>query len=216
MPFLPTSRIQAVDWLGCSSLHEIKSGGKTYKIHRGDTHRRTEFSMDGYDDGSLLQAYRYAIDAASLDYYANSEHNYLGGPDVPYHDFLLQQFADNFHVPGRFVPPFAYERSIPYPHGHRNIISAKRRVRPFRISPEEFGRLFPFSSEAVTERCKNPEPVGTTDLYEYLKRHGGIAIAHSAACSGAASRSVSRNLPARAERSAIPCRAGTRDGSRRL
>ncbi len=161
--------------------YEIKSEGKTYKIYRGDTHRHTEFSMDGYNDGSLLQAYRYAIDAASLDYYANSEHNYLGGPDVEYHDFLLQQFADNFHVPGRFVPLFAYERSIPYPHGHRNIIFAKRGVRPFRISREEWGRLFPFSSEEVTDRFKNPEPVGTKDLYEYLKQNDGIAISHTSA-----------------------------------
>ena len=84
--------------------YEIVSGGKTYKIYRGDTHRHTEFSMDGFNDGSLLQAYRYAIDAASLDFYANSEHNYLGGPDVEYHDFLLQQFADCFHLPGSFTP----------------------------------------------------------------------------------------------------------------
>ena len=161
--------------------YEIKSGGKTYKIYRGDTHRHTEFSMDGYNDGSLLQAYRYALDAASLDFYANSEHNYLGGPDVEYHDFLLQQFADSFHLPGRFIPLFAYERSVPYPHGHRNIIFAKRGVRPFRISREEFGRLFPFSTEAVTERFANPEPVGTKDLYQYLKQNDGIAISHTSA-----------------------------------
>ena len=98
--------------------YEIVSGGKTYKIYRGDTHRHTEFSMDGFNDGSLLQAYRYAIDAASLDYYANSEHNFLGGPNVEYHDFLLQQFVDCFHLPGRFTPLFAYERSVRYPNGH--------------------------------------------------------------------------------------------------
>ena len=150
--------------------YEIKSGGNTYKIYRGDTHRHTEFSMDGYNDGSLLQAYRYALDAASLDFYANSEHNYLGGPDVEYHDFLLQQFADNFHLPGRFVPLFAYERSVRYPNGHRNVIFAKRGVRPFRISVEEFGRGFPLSTDEVTKRFANSEPVGTKDLYAYLKK----------------------------------------------
>ena len=162
--------------------YEIVSGGKTYKIYRGDTHRHTEFSMDGFNDGSLLQAYRYAIDAASLDFYANSEHNYLGGPDVEYHDFLLQQFADCFHLPGSFTPLFAYERSVRYPNGHRNIIFAKRGVRPFRISREEFGSpLFPFSSEEVTRRFANPEPVGTKDLYAYLKENDGIAISHTSA-----------------------------------
>ena len=161
--------------------YEIKSGGNTYKIYRGDTHRHTEFSMDGYNDGSLLQAYRYALDAASLDFYANSEHNYLGGPDVEYHDFLLQQFADNFHLPGRFVPLFAYERSVRYPNGHRNVIFAKRGVRPFRISVEEFGRGFPLSTDEVTKRFANPEPVGTKDLYAYLRENDGIAISHTSA-----------------------------------
>ncbi len=161
--------------------YEIKTGGKTYKIYRGDTHRHTEFSMDGFNDGSLLQAYRYALDAASLDFYANSEHNYLGGPDVEYHDFLLQQFADCFHLPGRFAPLFAYERSVRYPNGHRNIIFAKRGVRPFRISVQEFGGGFPFSTEEVTQRFANPEPVGTKDLYAYLKANDGIAISHTSA-----------------------------------
>ena len=161
--------------------YEIQTGGKTYKIYRGDTHRHTEFSMDGYNDGSLLQAYRYALDAASLDFYANSEHNYLGGPDVEYHDFLLQQFADTFHLPGRFAPLFAYERSVRYPNGHRNIIFAKRGVRPFRISVEEFGGGFPFSTKEVTKRFANPEPVGTKDLYAYLKANDGIAISHTSA-----------------------------------
>ena len=35
--------------------YAIESGGKTYHIYRGDTHRHTEFSMDGNNDGSLQQ-----------------------------------------------------------------------------------------------------------------------------------------------------------------
>ncbi|MDE0127797.1 MAG: hypothetical protein OXN97_24785 [Bryobacterales bacterium] len=159
--------------------YRIRSGGRTYAIYRGDTHRHTEFSMDGINDGSLLQAYRYAIDAAALDFYANSEHNYLGGPDDEYVDFLLQQMADNFHLPGSFVPLFAYERSVTFPNGHRNILFAKRGVRPFPISREEFGGSFPFSSDSVTDRYANPEPVGTKELYAYLKENGGISIPHT-------------------------------------
>ena len=163
--------------------YEINSGGKTYKIYRGDTHRHTEFSMDGYNDGSLLQAYRYAIDAASLDFYANSEHNFMGGPDVDYHNWLLQQFVDCFHLPGKFTPLFAYERSVRYPNGHRNIIFAKRGIKPFSISTEEFGGLFSFATEETTKRSANPEPVGTKDLYKYLKENNGIAISHTSATS---------------------------------
>ena len=135
--------------------------------------------MDGINDGSLLQAYRYALDAAGLDFYANSEHNFLGGPDDEYHDFLLQQMADNFHLPGKFVPLFAYERSVTFPNGHRNILFAKRGVRPFRVSRQEFGGGFPFSSDSVTDRYANPEPVGTKDLYAYLKANDGISIPHT-------------------------------------
>ena len=47
--------------------YEIRNDGKTYHIYRGDTHRHSEFSMDGNNDGSLNQSYRYAIDAAQLD-----------------------------------------------------------------------------------------------------------------------------------------------------
>ncbi len=163
--------------------YRIRSGGRTYAIYRGDTHRHTEFSMDGINDGSLLQAYRYAIDAAGLDFYANSEHNYLGGPDDEYTDFLLQQMVDNFHLPGSFVPLFAYERSVTFPNGHRNLLFAKRGVRPFPISREEFGGGFPFSSSSVTDRYANPAPVGTKELYAYLKENGGISIPHTSSTS---------------------------------
>src|SRR5262249_4705420 len=47
--------------------YAIQSGGQTYRIYRGDTHRHTEFSMDGNNDGTLQQTYRYALDAAEMD-----------------------------------------------------------------------------------------------------------------------------------------------------
>ena len=160
--------------------YEIRSGGKTYKIYRGDTHRHTEFSMDGFNDGSLQQAYRYAIDAASLDYYANTEHNFLGGPDVEYHDWLLQQFVEFYDLPGAFTPFFAYERSVRYPNGHRNILFAERGIHPFAISLEEHGLpTFPFATAEATARSANPKSVGTKDLYAYLKKNGGISIPHT-------------------------------------
>src|SRR5262249_59070812 len=69
--------------------YRFQSGGRSYRIHRGDTHRHTEFSMDGNNDGSLADTYRYAMDAASLDYLMVIEHNGHGGPDLPYINFLL-------------------------------------------------------------------------------------------------------------------------------
>ena len=51
-----------------------------YKIYRGDMHRHTEFPMDCNNDGSLLDVYRYAIDAAALDYIDADATTTAGGP----------------------------------------------------------------------------------------------------------------------------------------
>ena len=144
--------------------YEINSEGRTYRIYRGDTHRHTEFSMDGNNDGSLFQTYRYAIDAASLDYLLVSEHNFQGGPDNEYINWLLQQAVDLHSVSGTFQPFYGYERSIRFPDGHRNILLPKRGTPTLPILPEE-------SSHAM----------GAGRLYEYLRGNGGIAISHTSA-----------------------------------
>ncbi len=144
--------------------YEIKSGGKTYKIYRGDTHRHTEFSMDGNNDGSMLDAYRYAMDAASLDFLGQSEHNGLGGQDSEYINWRIQQAVDVFTVAGKFVPVYTYERSAPYPNGHRNVIFARRGNPTLPIPVEE--------QKAIA---------GAQSLYAYLKKYGGIAISHTSA-----------------------------------
>ncbi len=144
--------------------YEINSGGRTYRIYRGDTHRHTEFSMDGNNDGSLFQTYRYALDAASLDYLLVSEHNFQGGPDNEYINWVLQQAVDVFSVAGAFQPFYGYERSVRYPDGHRNILLPNRGTPTLPILPEE-------SNHAQ----------GAGRLYEYLRGNGGIAISHTSA-----------------------------------
>ncbi len=150
--------------LGRLRGYEIASAGKLYKIYRGDTHRHTEFSMDGNNDGTLYQTYRYAVDAASLDYLLVSEHNFSGGPDNDYINWVLQQAVDVFSVDGAFQPFYGYERSLRYPDGHRNILLPKRGTPTLPILPEE-------SSHAS----------GAGRLYEYLRGNGGIAISHTSA-----------------------------------
>jgi hypothetical protein len=146
--------------------YAIQSEGKTYKIYRGDTHRHSEFSMDGNNDGSLEQTYRYAMDAAELDFLAQTDHNGDGGPDVPYVSWLLQQAADLFSLPARFVPIYAYERSVAYPNGHRNILFATRGNPTLPI---------PASEQSGKD--------GAAALYEYLRKYNGIAISHTSASS---------------------------------
>jgi len=144
--------------------YSLQSGGRTYKIYRGDTHRHTEFSMDGNNDGSLIDTYRYALDAAQLDFLLASEHNGLGGPDLDYINWLLQQTADLFTLPGAFAPFYGYERSVPYPNGHRNILFTRRGIPTLPIPVEEQqGRA------------------GAQALYKYLKLYNGLAISHTSA-----------------------------------
>ena len=144
--------------------YAIAAGGKTYRIYRGDMHRHTEFSMDGNNDGSLAQTYRYAIDAAEMDYLGVSDHNGDGGPDVDYVRWVQHQMCDVFMLPRRFEPLYGYERSLNYPNGHRNVMFARRGIPTLPIPAEE--------RQART---------GAKALYDYLKRYGGIAMSHTSA-----------------------------------
>lgn len=140
----------------------INSEGKTYHIYRGDMHRHTDISQDFKYDGSLFEVYRYALDAASFDYIAPTDHQ--AGYDQEYSWWQGQKYADLFHVSGYFVPLFAYERSLRYPNGHRNVVWAKRGFRTLPVPPEEA------SGQA-----------GAGKLYEALRQTGGISMPHSTA-----------------------------------
>ena len=142
----------------------IESEGKSYRIYRGDTHRHTEYSGDGNNDGAQNDTYRYALDVAQLDYLGMSEHHNSGGPNIEYINWLLQQRVDVFHVPGRFVPLFGYERGVGYPNGHRNVFFAKRGNPTYPSQPRE--------------RETSSAAVG---LFDYLKKYDGISIPHTPA-----------------------------------
>src|SRR5205085_1647478 len=58
----------------------VQIGTNTYQVRRGDFHRHTELSFDGGGDGSLTDAYRYMIDAATLQFYAYLKN--FGGLDA--------------------------------------------------------------------------------------------------------------------------------------
>jgi hypothetical protein len=142
--------------------YRIQSGGKTYRILRGDVHRHTEISRDGKNDGSLSDCYRYSINAASLDFLGVSDHNSQGGPDVDYINWMNQQAADAYQIAGRFAPLYGYERSLGYPNGHRNVMFAERGRPTLPIPPEEVSAK-----------------VGAKALFEYLKQRRGVSIPHT-------------------------------------
>ncbi len=148
--------------------YAILSGGKRYGIYRGDMHRHTDISLDGTGDGSLYTSFRYMMDAAAMDFYVVTDHKGSSDPSSPwgrqdteYSWWRTEKAEDMFHVPGRFVTLFGYERSLGYPNGHRNIIYAERGNKPILITREE--------------RDTSSGPF----LYDTLREQGGIATSHT-------------------------------------
>ncbi len=141
----------------------IPSDGKTLKIYRGDMHRHTEISVDGAGDGTLFEAYRYAMDAAGMDYLAVTDHQsgHTGPKTSDYTWWRIQKSADMFHVPGFFTALYGTERSLSYPNGHRNLIFAQRGVPILHITP--------------AEQKSSTGPV----LYPFLRKYNGIATSHT-------------------------------------
>lgn len=103
----------------------LKQRNNAYHLYFGDLHRHTDISLcTPTIDGCLTDAYRYAIDAAQLDFLAVTDHT---RDTDPYPWWRIQKAADLYHIPGRFVPIYAYERSNSIPGGgHRNVFFLER------------------------------------------------------------------------------------------
>ncbi len=143
--------------------YRYKLQGKTYRILRGDFHRHTELSPDGAGDGMLEDNYRYTLDAAALDIGYVSDHQMGAGEE--YNWWITQKSNDLYYMPQRFVPMYGYERSVPYPNGHRNVIWTERGKPVLKISPEE------------VRGEQNTGPI----LYPYLRETAGVATSHTTA-----------------------------------
>ncbi len=143
---------------------KIEAGGKTYHVYRGDLHRHTDISSDGMGDGSLMDLHRYALDAAGLDFVLISDHNMGGDQEYPW--WRTQKANDLYTINGSFISMYGYERSVPYPNGHRNVIWPERGQRTLPVPPRANGKLMADD---------------TGKLYAYLKRTNGICTAHTSA-----------------------------------
>ncbi len=154
--------------------YRVRIGGTELRILRGDTHRHTELSMDlrGSPDGSILDFYRYMLDAAAMDWGFISDHQY--GADRSYWWWLTEKAADLFHTEG-YASLFGYERSVRYPNGHRNVFHTKRGIQnvPFFVKPEEYMQRHNGISAVIEGDTKM--------LYEEIRRTGGLAISHTSA-----------------------------------
>ena len=140
--------------------YRIRKGPKTYSIYRGDLHRHTDISLDGNNDGSLLDAYRYARDAAALDFVGVADHT--DAVEEFYSWWRSHKVADMFQIKDAFVSFYGYERSVEYPNGHRNVFFIRRGEK---ITPISNGERQGWE--------------GAERLFWHLRRRNGFSIPHT-------------------------------------
>jgi hypothetical protein len=115
--------------------------------------------------------FRYGIDAAAMDWIGNGDHD--SGAGREYSWWLTQKLTDAYHVKDRFTPMFTYERSVSYPHGHRNCMFVQRGVLTLpRLAPPP---------GVKAEGGVHADD--TKMLYRYLHEHNGICAVHTSATS---------------------------------
>jgi hypothetical protein len=135
------------------------------QLLRGEFHRHTEISSHRDGDGLLEDSWRYALDAADLDWMGNGDH--MNGFNFEYSWWFIQKMTDLHQNPPRFVAALTYERSAVYPNGHRNVMLPRRGIRPL-----------PFGQLEGTPEAGSPD---TKLLYAYLRHFGGICASHTSA-----------------------------------
>jgi len=153
--------------------HQVTVRGTTYTLVYGDTHRHTDMSRCNMNhDGSLLDTYRYAIDAVALDFIAISDHDQdilkhrydrKARPLQGYLWWRTEKLVDLFHMREPFIALYGYEHGGSFARrgGHKNIVYAKR---------------------------GNPclEVDAPRDLFKALEGRNAIAIPHQLADGGSA------------------------------
>ena len=149
-------------WQPCAAIVRPSEATRV-KVMRGEFHRHTDLSLDGQGDGPLVDAYRYMIDVASMDWGACCDHDNGVGE---YSWWTQQKFTDAYKLGDQYVAMFGHERSVSYPEGHRNAVFATRGIRPLP-------RLEKMANDSTGHA---PD---TLQLYEYLKKYDGIVASHT-------------------------------------
>lgn len=131
----------------------MTANGKAYSLLLGDCHRHTDVRGHSAVDGSIEDTYRYALDAAQMDFVGPSDHNeVLGGrwPDSlrDYQWWYAQKLVDVYTHAPRFWGIYTYEHSMQRPGGHRNVLY-QQRGGPLRPIDREKGLDAPDNSPPV-------------------------------------------------------------------
>ncbi len=162
------TRVDAVQ-----AIHAYRGGpARNLRIVRGEFHRHSEISMDGGNDGTLFDQFRYVRDAVALDWVGCCDHDNGGGREYSW--WITQKLTDVFYTPGKFAPMFSYERSVVYPDGHRNVVFVQRGIHTLpRLDPSWLG------SPAEKQRFEHTPD--TQMLYGYLRQFNGVVGSHTSA-----------------------------------
>jgi hypothetical protein len=127
--------------------HTMSVSGKTYHLLLGDCHRHTDIRGHSGVDGSILDTYRYGMDAAQLDFLGTADHNEVMGGRWPdglrdYQWWWTQKAVDLMSHAPAFIGIYSYEHSMSRPGGHRNILFLNRGA-PLRMIDRSRGREAP-------------------------------------------------------------------------
>ncbi len=141
----------------------MSAGGKSYSLLLGDCHRHTDVRGHSAVDGSIEDTYRYAIDAAKMDFVGPSDHNeVLGGrwPDSlrDYQWWYAQKMVDLYTHAPKFWGIYTYEHSMNRPGGHRNVLYLKR-GGPLRPIDREKGPEAPDNTPPVMWKWMEDNPL---------------------------------------------------------
>jgi hypothetical protein len=147
--------------------YRTEVNGQGLRLLRGEFHRHTEHSFDGHSEGPLIDAYRYLLDSAYMDWGGCCDHD--NGSGLEYNWWIQQKLTDAYNLGAKYIPMFSYERSVGYPEGHRNVVFARRGIRPL-----------PRMNKSPDDSPPLPAP-DTRMLYHYLKQFDGIAASHTSA-----------------------------------
>jgi hypothetical protein len=169
----PAATFERSHTAAIQAMHEYRGGReRNLRIVRGEFHRHSEISGDGGNDGTLFDQWRYILDAAALDWVGCCDHDNGGGREYSW--WITQKLTDVFYTPGKLVSMFSYERSVPYPDGHRNVVFAQRGIHALpRLNPSYLG--------TVAEENRDEHTPDTQMLYAYLKQFDGIVGSHTSA-----------------------------------
>ena len=139
LPAQPAGRV-VVPSKPATRLEPANVGGRTFHLYTGDLHRHTDLSLcQPFVDGSVDDAYRYAIEVVRHDFLAITDHacDLARGNRQGQVWWRCTKEVDRHRLTGTFFPFFGYEKS--FPGTDHNVISLRADIlREFNMPMAKF------------------------------------------------------------------------------